>query len=251
MYKYYNQDSLSSLALTFDTDWAPEFILEQLLDFLSKNGLKSTFFATNPSNALHQAQEQGLIEIGVHPNFFPNSTHGQTEEEVFETLKLWFPNAIGLRSHGLYQSSNLLRKMSEYGIKYDSNLLLYDHPNLELFNSFYRVVRIPYCWSDASHILDERPFDLASIYLERPGLKILDFHPVLWYLNSNTYASYNALKASGDSLLNTTEEKTKVYINRDIGIKSIMSKLKDYINEKELSTYFLSELYSDFCKSNI
>jgi peptidoglycan/xylan/chitin deacetylase (PgdA/CDA1 family) len=248
---YYNSQKLKTLALTFDTDWAPEFIIEEILAFLSQNKLKATFFATNPSPALEYAEKRGEIEIGLHPNFLPNSSHGTKTEDIIKKLNKWYPKAIGFRSHGLVQSSNILRSLSKFGIKYDCNLLLYDAPYLQPFSTFYNITRIPYNWSDASHILDSRKMNISELFLESPGLKVLDFHPLLWYLNSSNYNNYNHLKENIKDLRLLKKKHCESFIFNGIGIKTLLEVLKNIILKEKLTTFFIRDLHNAFIKSNI
>ncbi len=245
---YCNKDKLNAICLTFDTDWAPSFVIDKLVNYLVKNNLKATFFATNKCDVLKAAEKEGQIEISLHPNFFNGSTHGSNIADVLKHLKDLFPNAVGLRSHGLYQSSPLLRSMSDFGIKYDCNLLMYDQPFLQPFDTFYDIVRIPYSWSDASHILENREFDLKELYLKNKGLKIFDFHPMLWYLNSKNYDTYNEIKKSHKNLLLLNQTDLENYINREAGVYSMFDELTNYINQNNITTYFLKDLYSAFSK---
>ena len=59
--------------LTFDIDWAPDCCVEQILLDLKKNSVKATFFITHASDINDEIINQGH-HIGLHPNFFPNST---------------------------------------------------------------------------------------------------------------------------------------------------------------------------------
>jgi len=238
-----NSKEWRSIGLTFDTDWAPDFVLRELVDELDRFGLKATFFATNPTDVL---AESDRLEIAWHPNFMPGSSHGATTDEVLETCRKWFPRSVGMRSHGLIQSSNLLRALSRHGLRYDSNLLLYDLPYLQPFATFYDIVRIPYVWSDASHLLTGRPLELGTLPLDLPGLKVLDLHPMLWYLNSTSPGDYAELKAHHPRLDRLTAAEASPFVQSGSGVRTLLERLASRIVAEGVATYRLIELQQAF-----
>ncbi|MCE3229976.1 MAG: hypothetical protein K0S32_4527, partial [Bacteroidetes bacterium] len=162
------------------------------------------------------------------------------------TLKKWYPNATGFRSHGLVQSSNILRKAADYGLKYDSNLLLYDFEMIRPIKTFYNLVRFPYHWSDASNLLWNRENDLSELGLDFEGLKIYDFHPILIYLNEaklNTH--YNKLKAgSTKNLVDLTKNDIDPFIqSSDKGVGNLFDSFLEYIHGNNHITQTLHQLF--------
>ena len=72
-----------------------------------------------------------LFELGIHPNCLPGSTRGNTENGVLAHMKEIVPEAVSMRTHGLYQTSNFLRKAArDYGIEINVSLLLPNTPNV-------------------------------------------------------------------------------------------------------------------------
>lgn len=244
--QYYNPRGLRSICLTFDTDWAPEFILADLVAVLASRGLRATFFATNPSPALERAAASGAIEVALHPNLNPGSSHGDTLADVIDRLRGWFPEAVGVRTHGLHQSSAMLRSLSRHGIRYDSSLQLCDHPFLQAFSCFFELVRIPYVWSDASHLLSRRPLDLEHLGLRSPGMKVLGFHPVLWFLNASTMAAYEGLKDARADLSTTSRDDVAACVESGPGLRGLFDGLCEEIARRGLATYTLLDLCDEF-----
>lgn len=242
--KYSKIDFTNILNFTFDCDWAPEFILEELIILLKKNNIKATFFATNPSEILNFYEEEGIIELGIHPNFFKNSSHGKEVREVFLKLLEWFPNSVGMRSHGLYQSSAILKIANEFGIKYDSNLMLYNFDNLYPFESTTGLIRIPFNWADATILNKDSKTKFNKDFLNFKFLKVLDFHPILWYLNLNNLQLYDELKSKSIKPLNLLDENHyKTFIQqKEFGLKDYFNELIDYVKIKKVNTAFLKDL---------
>ena len=118
--------------LSFDVEWAPDWIVSEIAEGLAARGVKSTWFATHPSDLLSEMAGDPMFEVGLHPNFLPGSTQGGTEDEVLSAMLAWFPDAKCVRTHSLYQSEPLLQKMaSSYGIEIDCSVFLPGCGNVE------------------------------------------------------------------------------------------------------------------------
>ena len=101
-------------ALTIDIDWAPDFAIKKLADALIRHKVKCTWFVTHESPAIKELRNHSdLFELGIHPNFFPGSTHGNNEKEVLDYMVSIVPGAKTVRSHALLQSSRLLNLMNK------------------------------------------------------------------------------------------------------------------------------------------
>ena len=73
--------------ITFDIDWAPDFMIQNIMDQLEAAGVKSTWFITNDTPALERMRQfPDLYELGIHPNFLPGSSHGSSVDEVLNNL---------------------------------------------------------------------------------------------------------------------------------------------------------------------
>ena len=94
--------------LTFDQDWAPDFLIKYTADILTKKNIKATWFITNDSPILKTLKENPLFEIGLHPNFYSDSTQGANFDLVLQNLKKLVPEAKSARTHSLLQSNHLL-----------------------------------------------------------------------------------------------------------------------------------------------
>ena len=222
---YAKFDSLcpGPVLITMDADWAPDFVLEEVLKAIPK-GFHITFFATNPSPVLDDFGQAGH-EIGAHPNFLPGSTHGKSPEEILARMRRHFPNAKGLRSHCLYQSSPLQEKIAQARFYYDCNQLLYMQNYLQPYRDWYGLFRVPYSWEDNVCCNVDRNFE-PEYWLDKlsgPGLKILNFHPVLIALNvdSTPAQNYVDLKRAYPDLLDVPKRNFDGFRNTGEGIGSL------------------------------
>ena len=59
--------------ITFDVDWAPDFIIEEIKEVLADNKIKSTWFITNDSPILKELKNQDKLNSSqISFPFFPS-----------------------------------------------------------------------------------------------------------------------------------------------------------------------------------
>lgn len=191
------------VVVTLDIDWAPDWIIEDVVGRLLRAGVRATLFATHDSPAMRALAKEPLFEIGLHPNFLPGSSHGATPDEIFATLRGWYPDATTCRAHSLVMSEPLLARMAcEFGIEIDCSVHLprasYVAPHeLHLSEQGDSLIRLPHVFQDNMHAMARRPWTFAGAELDTPGWKVLNFHPVHIVLNSATLQVYEAFKRRG------------------------------------------------------
>ncbi len=181
----------STICLTLDLDWAPDHVLDDTRALLAEAGLPATIFATHHTPGVVALANLAGVEMGVHPNFLG----AHDENVVLSHLLSDFPSAVGVRDHLLFYHSRLLPLFFSKGVRYFSNDLMFLQPGLAPYYDWSGLVRLPIYWEDDVHCLyfDKR-FDVEALMLERPGLKILNFHPVHLFLNTRQDADYQAAK---------------------------------------------------------
>tara|TARA_B110000046_G_scaffold177262_1_gene203824 strand:- start:5412 stop:6131 length:720 start_codon:yes stop_codon:yes gene_type:complete len=200
---------MRQVLLTFDIDWAPDFAIKPIVEFLIKKEIPSIWFVTHNSIVLDQMRDRpDLFELGIHPNFFPNSTQGSNENDIFENLIKIVPEARCMRTHGLYQSSNLILNASKkYNIKYDFSQFL-PFNNIHLNRFFYKdmsIERMPYNWEDDISIY--HPLGLkqsCNLILEMNQI-VLDFHPIHCFLNTTKIEKFEKVKNRISENMNSME----------------------------------------------
>ncbi|MFZ5427662.1 MAG: hypothetical protein ACOZEN_11865 [Thermodesulfobacteriota bacterium] len=185
--------------LTLDMDWAPEAAIRSVAGALVRAGVRCTWFATHLSPEVESvASRPDLFEVGVHPNRLPGSTHGGSDEEVLRHVRELFPDAVSMRTHGLYQSTSFLARAADAGIRHDVSLFLPGARHLAPVPFRYdgaRLTRFPYFWEDDVAMEDPDETWSLDAHGTGPGLRIYDFHPVHVALNTSSLARYRALKA--------------------------------------------------------
>lgn len=190
-------------AITLDIDWAPDWMIDLTASVLLERETRATWFVTHSSPAVDRLRERpDLFELGIHPNCLPGSSHGRTESEVLRHLMALVPEAVSMRTHGLYQSTAwLFRAVDEAGIGVDASLFIPHTSGLaphRLRRGTTDLWRVPYFWEDDCETFEDEPsWHPSAAHLRGPGLKVFDFHPVHIALNTQRFADYEALKAFG------------------------------------------------------
>lgn len=195
------------VAITLDVDWAPDFAIDLAAAALVQANVRATWFITHDSPAVRRLRDHpALFELGWHPNFFPGSTHGVTEQEVLAHCQQLVPEARVVRTHGLLQSTRLLDLMrGTTGIRADASLLLRGHAHLAVHAlplPSGGLLRVPFWWEDDIEMHTARPlWTLGASFADGlPGLRVLNFHPIHIALDSTSVAAYERLKRRVGSL---------------------------------------------------
>ena len=237
---------INEKAITLDIDWACDFMLDDVHELLRKHRVKATWFITHDSPAVQSLKEQPLFELGLHPNFLPGSTQGDSEEEIMENLKAFLPEATSVRTHCLVQSVPILKRFRvNHELLLDSSLYMPACEGLSLHAMEYgdglRLVRVPYFWGDFSEV--QTPDGLQSVDHPRynvMGLKVFNFHPIHVYLNTANFAQYDKLK-NEVRLQTATPEDIELYRNKtEYGVRDFFLSLLAELENKTTST--LTEL---------
>jgi hypothetical protein len=165
------------VVVTLDVDWADDPLVDDVAERLAAAGAPATWFITHASPALDRLRERpDLFELGIHPNFRPGSSHGDTPEAVLDHVMALVPEAVSSRSHGVVQSGRLLHLLVQRTpVRIDSTTFLPDLPDAPLVTQrtpHGDLLRVPFTWSD-----DYEPLCPWDRYLAEPGLKVVLFHP--------------------------------------------------------------------------
>jgi len=190
----------NQIGLSFDLDWQDNEVLQQTLRLLKSQQIQATFFATHKTRVKIKGHE-----LAIHPYFNQRQSF---QASINKLLKI-FPQAEGLRSHNLHIDYEIFSYLERKKFRYDSNYLMYLQEKIRAFkiNNFYEL---PIYYLDFYQILTEKKpkFQLASLNLGRPGLKIFVFHPIHIYLNTsnlNQYLQYKKDPKNASKYINQTK----------------------------------------------
>ena len=199
------------MLITFDTDWAPDWCVRECYEICKSAGVGATFFVTDYLPVLKEIASDPMFEIGIHPNFYQGTSHGNNERMIIqhclsllEQIGVDNLNGISMRTHGLYQNTNLHWLIaSEFPqICRDVSIFM---PLVNGLKPFYfklisnvpALLRIPYYWEDswvARTINDYEWEFIIDKNVEDNGIKIFNFHPLHVALNTEDYNRYEDLK---------------------------------------------------------
>lgn len=250
---------MDEFAITIDIDWAPDFAIEEVAKTLTDHQVKCTWFVTHNSPAIQKLAQNSLFELGIHPNFFPFSSHGNTEDEIIQFCFDIVPDAKCIRTHALLQSSRLLKKLrEEYGLLTDASLYLPYAPNIEphILNFSHNskpLTRIPYFWEDdLESYRADKTWEFTNNKFFGKGLKIFNFHPTFIYLNIDEMHGYERMKiekCSKKPLFELEKKEMAEYKNEGKGAATIFKKLVEFIHDSQKVSHTLSEIRENYISS--
>jgi peptidoglycan/xylan/chitin deacetylase (PgdA/CDA1 family) len=232
------------VCFTFDVEWACQPVIDDVRSLLDDRGIVGTFFVT------HAGVDVGRHERGLHPNFRRNgdvyrmlhdaSSRSDIEvyQHVLETVMTFAPEARGSRSHSLFFDSSLLPIYERLGIEYDATFRLELVPNLHPFWKQHHIVEIPTYYADYFDMVSQTTdYNVESLALESPGLKVLDFHPNLVYINAPDVPTYDSTRAFYHD-----PEKLAAARYDGPGTRTLFLELLDYVTSHKRKTATLGEI---------
>lgn len=236
------------IAFTSDIDWAPEEIIADTINLFEFYGVKCTFFSTHHSIELSKSSKK-LFEIGIHPNFNPilNGQSNKRPEDILDDILDIHPDSIGIRSHSMLQSTNLLQLFADKKLIYEANHFMPYQTNIKPFRLWTGMIRIPYNWEDDVHWAYGNTFDSCGMDLNNDNLIVFDFHPIHIYLNTENKFRYNEAKK------HYNDPKTLLnYRNKEVkGTRDLLVSLLSFCKQNNISGYKLSEIAYDFINNNL
>jgi len=191
-----DQESSPAIHLTFDIDWAPDWAVSDVLQLLSEANAPASFFITHESPTINEIYDQGH-NVGIHPNFLPETTHGSNWKDIVSGLLRLCPSATSMRTHCLVQGTPLLQRIVRAfpQLQYDLSLFT---PTLKSCGLIpwrlesESLTRINYHWED--DICFYTPgHDWRELGLCGPTT-VYDYHPIHIGLNSTDGSEYAAAK---------------------------------------------------------
>lgn len=235
---YYNLTSTRTYSLTMDVDWASDDVLREVLNWFIENKLPITAFCTHDSAVAREFQEHPLVEIAIHPNF---SKAADPALKVRQ-LKRFYPSAVGSRSHRNIIGRDFTDALAKEELIYDSSKLLWLANYCEAYPLYNGMVEIPYVWEDGVHVELNTSMDTEQLHLDSPGVKILNIHPVLFFLN---HRSYQTLKEFTSQFSDLTSVPYEVYcknVNHSFGIGDFSKALFTGLRDRGAQFYLLGDL---------
>lgn len=198
---------MSTLIVTVDLDWASESAIEETLDFLQEHNISPTIFTTHRSRIVEESLNN--LEVGLHPYFGLDSSHGSTIADVVSYVMDLPHNLPAFRCHRFAVCNSSKQAMAEAGMLISSNVCT-DLEVVPPFRDRCGFLEVPifledggYLWRQHSLSLDQR---LQSLVLGQ-GVKVITIHPMHFTLNTPHFTyMYNIKQSTGrDEWKNMTQ----------------------------------------------
>jgi hypothetical protein len=191
------------ICLSLDLDWACDEVINDTLSLLTERGLVATVFITHPGVTLPEGFEGGL-----HPNYRPSGDFAReyfieagVEPTAYRDLEYYgyilrrtkrmYPEAVGVRSHSMIFDSVLLSLYQDAGVQYDSTYILPLVEGLRPFHVGFSILEFPVYFNDHFELKNNFVgLDASKLNFDLPGLKILQFHPQMIYINATSDLDY-------------------------------------------------------------
>ncbi|MDP2996349.1 MAG: hypothetical protein Q8N47_02600 [Bryobacterales bacterium] len=194
----------SRWAITFDVEWAHPEVLDDVVRLLAERNLRATFFCTHDGialpgheRALHpnfRRQRNSVLE-GLNPDQLSRWTDIEFYRFVVRSTRAFCPEAVGVRAHCRFYDHELLPVYREAGFEYDSTDLSPLSADLAPEWKGHDILALPMYYMDHWDLgAQATDLTLPRLQPDRPGLKIVDFHPNLVFLNAASIEQYRASK---------------------------------------------------------
>lgn len=237
---FYNLEKLSAVALTADIDWAPDYAIESVFDLISQFNFNLTVFATHDSELLRNSPPP-FLEVGLHPD----NTRPHPEFKYLHKiadLKDIYTNAVGLRCHRNFFGQNISDLAKKSGLIYDISTFLWRQPLCQIHKDYNELIKFCYMWEDGIHADTQQPWEINAIGLDTPGLKVLNVHPMLIYLNCPNDSYRRNITRHYQDLTKAPHATLKSQIYEGYGFQSFYRDMLLYLQEHNIKTYKLIDM---------
>ncbi|MDW8268289.1 MAG: hypothetical protein RMN24_03900 [Anaerolineae bacterium] len=234
--------------LTVDVEWAHPEVLDDIRRLFDAAKVRATFFCT------HAGVEVAGHERALHPNFRRTGDtirevqrrngaayHALSDEDVIrqvmEITSTFCPEALGVRAHSLFYTSEAVRIYREFGLEYDSSYMIPMVEGLIPFWKEYDLLEIPIYYMDHLDIISSiTGFDADALTVLSKGIKVLDFHPNLVFINAASEEQYLQSKR----WYHDPEHLYRMRLLR--GVRTVLCDLLEWIQGHSVLTMTLSEV---------
>jgi hypothetical protein len=201
---------MKEIAVTIDLDWACEAAIEETLDAFRALGVPVTVFATHRSPRVEAVL--GEIEVGVHPYFASDSSHGATVGDVVDHVLDLPHDLAAFRCHRFASCNGSREALAAAGFRVSSNVCT----DLEVMPPFvdrYGCLEVPIFMEDGGFLFRGHPLAVAGRLargLDQDGTKIIVVHPMHFALNTPHFDYMAAIKRA------TSREQWRAFTRRDL-----------------------------------
>lgn len=230
------------IAITFDIDWSPDTIVDDVIAVLDAYKIPATLFCTNftKDNSGNSSSLIGRVherhEIALHPDFQYVENYAMEWDELL-TL---YPAAKGWRSHNGMSGWPIMKGAMNRGLRYEvfssvfSDYVAPCQVNRALPD--YHVYTTAF-WD--SHMLHATEFSwtfddipLRNLFQDDDKIVVLGFHPNILYYDMRTINEYDVRKPS----YHAVDAKSSFHRRKPLGAMKLMLELAEAVPQKHFTT---------------
>lgn len=235
---------------SMDIDWASEYAITKTLEYFWEMEIPLTAFLTHPSPVLQEALTQGKIKGGIHPNFMPDSSQGKNFDEVIKYCFELLPEARCFRAHRYFDVNDIIDKLAAMGILYESNICtMLD--NVPPFLHRSGMIGFPIFWEDGGYLYQHGSLNYEDIkgQLYLPGLKVINFHPMHFMLNTPYFAYTREIKdsLSRNEWNHLDEETIERMSYKGQGITTFIKDMVEDLQRNHVEICYMDDVYQWIC----
>lgn len=223
--------------ISFDVDWAPDYILNDLLDLIYGKISGCTFFSTHNSEIFYKLPNS--YEVALHPNFncLLDGKGKASFQEIIEDLIAIYPRSLGYRSHSLTNNTNIQQYFKSKGFIYESNRLS-DAPSRHYYDALEDISHIYIDFTDGQfikHFASPASTFISKLLhaIESYDSVTLMFHPIHVFLNSCNYSNYLNVKNDMNDYKNVQKNRNS---NCTMGVRKVLEEIITYIQSCKINT---------------
>lgn len=187
---------MNEFVVTVDIDWACETAIEETLDFLEARNIKPTVFVTNRSPRVEASMNK--IEVGLHPFFSPDSSHGPTINAVVSHVMRLPHNLPAFRCHRFAICNTSREAMIKAGMAASSNVCT-DLEVIPPFKDRFGLLEVPIFLEDGGYLWRSHPLEISDSLQQKimiHGPKVFIIHPMHFAINTPSFQYMYKIKQS-------------------------------------------------------
>ena len=246
----YSWEEEPVFCFTSDIDWSSESIIKYSHDILSGDDLKLTYFITHSSPFLNELNASNKIDLLIHPNFLPNSSHGDSFNEVIDYCMNLVPNADGFRSHRYFEVNDIMDDFAKRGFRFVSNHCTRCETNIKPLKHRSGLLSIPIFLEDGGYLIMDPTLNFDNLIprLESPGLKVINFHPAHMAFNTPNFAYTRSIKDSFSREIwgNLGLSQLQKLENREqLGVRKTIQQIIEFASSNDYKVLSMREIYHE------
>lgn len=187
---------MNKAIITIDLDWACEAAIEETLDFFKNLNIFPTVFITHRSPRVESDMKD--LEVGLHPYFSPDSSHGSTICEVADHVMSLPHNLPAFRCHRFAISNESKKAMMDAGMLISSNVCT-DLEIMPPFKDRFGLLEVPIFLEDGGYLWRKHSLELNQNLINSvagEGIKVILIHPMHFSLNTPHFSYMYDIKQS-------------------------------------------------------